>query len=83
MIIISAVTGSGAQTSLKQFLAKLDTDPIVDGKCDVVLRQNIKLQLSIQAVNAVIRVGTSDGAKQLLATPKNRPYYRQFAKAKF
>ena len=55
----------------------------VDGKVDAELRKNIQLQPSIQAVNATIRVGTSDGVKQLLAAPKNRPYYRQFAKAKF
>ena len=35
------------------------------------------------ALNGAIRVGASDVAKQLLAAPKNRPYYHQFAKAKF
>lgn len=49
----------------------------VDGKGDA------QLQPSIQAVNKAIRLGASDSVKQLLAVPKNRPYYRKFAKAKF
>lgn len=49
----------------------------VDGKADA------QLQPSILGMSKAIRLGTSDGVKQLLAAPKNRPYYRQFAKGKF
>jgi len=38
---------------------------------------------SIQSLRTVTLIGASDGVKQLLAPPKNRPYYRQFAKGKF
>lgn len=61
---------------------------LVDGKGDQNLRPSIQTQRdasspSVQAVDAAIHIGTGDGARQLLAQPKNRPYYRQFAKTKF
>lgn len=38
---------------------------------------------AIQSLSLVTQIGASDGVKQLLAPPKNRPFYRQFVKGKF
>lgn len=56
----------------------------IDPKLDLELRHQMQAMVaSSQAVSTAMGICESDAVKQLLAPPKNRPYYRQFAKGKF